>query len=79
MTKRKRSGARVAAGRTSAGAQDVGDGEATGTRHAVNDSGANHESMSRTTATVVGYPNRTNPQEMRAERITIEGKTVELR
>ena len=32
-----------------------------------------------TTATVVGYPNRTDPDEMRAERITINGKTVELR
>ena len=32
-----------------------------------------------TTATVVGYPNRTKPEEMRAERITIDGKTVELR
>ena len=31
------------------------------------------------TATVVGYPNRTDPNEMRAERITLEGKTVELR
>lgn len=31
------------------------------------------------TATVVGYPNRNKPEEMRAERITIEGKTVELR
>ncbi|MGH7388317.1 MAG: DUF6152 family protein [Candidatus Rokuibacteriota bacterium] len=31
------------------------------------------------TATVVGYPNRTDAQEMRAERITINGKTVELR
>ena len=30
-------------------------------------------------ATVVGYPNRTDPDEMRAERITINGKTVELR
>jgi hypothetical protein len=30
-------------------------------------------------ATVVGYPNRTNPSEMRAERITVGGKTVELR
>ena len=30
-------------------------------------------------ATVVGYPNRTNPSEMRAERITVDGKTVELR
>jgi len=32
-----------------------------------------------TKATVVGYPNRTDAREMRAERITIEGKTVELR
>ena len=31
------------------------------------------------TATVVGYPNRSKPEEMRAERITIDGKTVELR
>ena len=31
------------------------------------------------TATVVGYPNRTEAEELRAERITIEGKTVELR
>jgi Family of unknown function (DUF6152) len=31
------------------------------------------------TATVVGYPNRTDPDEMRAERITINGKTTELR
>ena len=30
-------------------------------------------------ATVVGYPNRNDPNEMRAERITIAGKTVELR
>ncbi len=30
-------------------------------------------------ATVVGYQHRGEPQEMRAERITIEGKTVELR
>jgi len=30
-------------------------------------------------ATVVGYPNRGKPDEMRAERITIDGKTVELR
>jgi len=28
---------------------------------------------------VVGYPNRTKPEEMRAERITADGKTVELR
>jgi hypothetical protein len=32
-----------------------------------------------TKATVVGYPNRTDPQELRAERITIAGKTTELR
>jgi len=32
-----------------------------------------------TTATVVGYPNRNKPEEMRAERITVGGKTVELR
>jgi hypothetical protein len=32
-----------------------------------------------TTATVVGYPNRSDPDEMRAERITIAGKTTELR
>ena len=31
------------------------------------------------TASVVGYPNRTDPDEMRAERITIGGKTTELR
>lgn len=31
------------------------------------------------TATVVGYQNRSKPEEMRAERITIDGKTVELR
>ena len=31
------------------------------------------------TARVEGYPNRTDVQEMRAERITIGGKTVELR
>lgn len=31
------------------------------------------------TATVVGYPNRTEPNEMRAERITVGGKTTELR
>ena len=30
-------------------------------------------------ATVVGYPNRSNADEMRAERITIDGATVELR
>jgi hypothetical protein len=32
-----------------------------------------------TKAAVVGYPNRNKPEEMRAERITIGGKTVELR
>ncbi|HYC37470.1 MAG TPA: DUF6152 family protein [Usitatibacter sp.] len=31
------------------------------------------------TVTVVGYPNREKPEEMRAERITAAGKTVELR
>lgn len=30
-------------------------------------------------ASVYGYPSRENPQEMRAERITIDRKTVELR
>jgi hypothetical protein len=30
-------------------------------------------------ASVEGYPNRNKPEEMRAERITIQGKTVELR
>src|SRR5690606_13817642 len=32
-----------------------------------------------TTCTVVGYPSKSNPVEMRAERITVAGKTVELR
>ena len=31
------------------------------------------------TATVVGYPHRTQADEMRAERITLAGQTVELR
>jgi hypothetical protein len=31
------------------------------------------------TATVVGYPHRSDPDEMRAERITVNDKTVELR
>ena len=31
------------------------------------------------TATVVGYPNRNEPDELRAERITIGAKTTELR
>ena len=30
-------------------------------------------------ATVVGYPHRSNAEEMRAERIMIDGATVELR
>jgi len=30
-------------------------------------------------ARVVGYPNRTKADELRAERITIDGKTIELR
>jgi hypothetical protein len=30
-------------------------------------------------AVVEGYPNRNKPEEMRAERITIGGRTVELR
>lgn len=32
-----------------------------------------------TKATVVGYPNKSDPNEMRIERIIIDGKTVELR
>lgn len=32
-----------------------------------------------TRATVVGYPHRNDPEEMRAERITINGRTTELR
>lgn len=32
-----------------------------------------------TEAVVVGYPSRTDAQEMRAERITIDGRTTELR
>ncbi len=32
-----------------------------------------------TTVTVEGYANKTKPNEMRAERITVAGKTVELR
>ncbi len=30
-------------------------------------------------ATVAGYPNRSKREEMRAERITVQGKTIELR
>ena len=30
-------------------------------------------------ATVEGYPNKSKPDEMRSERITIAGKTIELR
>jgi hypothetical protein len=32
-----------------------------------------------TRVTVVGYPNRSKPEEMRAERIVVNDKTVELR
>jgi hypothetical protein len=32
-----------------------------------------------TTVTIVGYANKSKPEEMRAERITVAGKTVELR
>ena len=32
-----------------------------------------------TKATVMAYPKRDDPMEVRAERITIEGKTTELR
>jgi Family of unknown function (DUF6152) len=32
-----------------------------------------------TTVTIVGYPNRNKPDEMRAERIIVDGKTAELR
>lgn len=32
-----------------------------------------------TKCTVVGYPSKADPKEMRAERITVAGKTVELR
>ena len=32
-----------------------------------------------TTVTLEGYPNRDKPEEMRAERITVGGKTIELR
>ena len=31
------------------------------------------------TCTVVGYPNKSDPNEMRAERIILNGKTIELR
>ena len=31
------------------------------------------------TASVEGYPNRNKPEEMRAERITLQGKTFELK
>ena len=31
------------------------------------------------TATVVGYTNRNKPEELRAERISVQGKTIELR
>ena len=32
-----------------------------------------------TRVTLVGYQNRSKPEEMRAERIIVAGKTVELR
>ena len=32
-----------------------------------------------TKAKAVGYPSRNDPSELRAERITVDGKTVELR
>ena len=32
-----------------------------------------------TTVTVVGYPHRSDAEEMRVERITVNGKTAELR
>ena len=32
-----------------------------------------------TKTTLVGYPSKTNPEEMRIERMIIDGKTVELR
>jgi Family of unknown function (DUF6152) len=35
--------------------------------------------LAGSTATVVGYPHRSTDDEMRAERITIDGATVELR
>ncbi|MGQ0676439.1 MAG: DUF6152 family protein [Rhodospirillales bacterium] len=31
------------------------------------------------TVTVAGYPSKTDPNEMRAERITVNGKIIELR
>ena len=31
------------------------------------------------TATVMGYPSRTDPDEMRAEWIAVDGKTTQLR
>jgi hypothetical protein len=38
-----------------------------------------HMLQAGTLASVVGYPSRSDTTEMRAERITIDGKTVELR
>jgi hypothetical protein len=35
--------------------------------------------QSGATATITGYPHRSNAMEMRAERITVAGKTTELR
>jgi hypothetical protein len=40
---------------------------------------AKHMLKSGSTVTVEGYPNKGKPEEMRAERITVAGKTVELR
>ena len=41
---------------------------------------ASHDALvAGTVATVEGYPNKSKPDEMRSERITIAGKTVELR
>jgi hypothetical protein len=42
--------------------------------------GLSREALERSaTATVEGYANRNDADEMRAERITVDGKTVELR
>jgi hypothetical protein len=42
--------------------------------------GLKHEMLpAGASVTVVGYPSKRDPNEMRAERITVDGKTVELR
>ena len=41
--------------------------------------GEDRDDEAGTTATVVGYQNRQTKDELRAERITIDGKTTELR